>query len=540
MSECIDDTRSRFRHEVRTILNHVVGFGELLSGDAGASVGVALRATFGDIGKAAVALRQPVLEYVTYVIEGAEPSEALRRQVYDRIYDLISLVQTARRTVPKGDRSLHDIRKVHEAANALADLFAASLPAVVPLVEDAPLSRAMGRGDRPRSSGRILVVDDDAFNREILARHLERQGHVVCQAPNGREAFSILSEAPFDIVVLDIMMPGMNGFQFLEAVREDERFRDISMIVVSALDDSASMARCLELGAEDYLPRDFDPIILKARIDSLLEKKEYKRENDEALRRLIATQERLAAELHEAAVYVRSLLPKKLRWKGVSADWQFIPSLSLGGDCFYYHKIDENRLALYLLDVSGHGIQAALLSATIMNMLRGLSLGGVDYASPSSVLSRLNRSFRIEDQNNMFFTIWYGVYDASARLLRYASAGSPPAILVGPDGVVSELVGDGPVIGVDESASFGEFVEAIDPSSNLYLFSDGLFEIRTKGGTILEWSEFVKLLEAHHRECVVSPACLSPINRIVDAIRGLSLKPLFDDDVSIVEFAFDA
>lgn len=540
MSECIDDTRSRFRHEVRTILNHVVGFGELLSGDADATADVGLRAAFGDIGRAAVALRQPVLEYVAYVIEGAEPSEALRRQVYDRIYDLVSLVQAARRTVPEGDGSLGDIRKVHEAANALAGLFEAAIPAVAPFADNAPLGRAMGRSDRPRVSGRILVVDDDAFNREILSRHLERQGHVVCQAPNGREAFSILSEAPFDIVVLDVMMPGMNGFQFLEAVREDERFRDISTIVVSALDDSASMARCLELGAEDYLPRDFDPIILRARIDSLLEKKEYRRENDEALRRLIATQDRLASELHDAAVYVRSLLPKKLRWKGVSADWQFIPSLSLGGDCFYYHRIDENRLALYLLDVSGHGIQAALLSATIMNMLRGLSLGGVDYGSPSSVLSRLNRSFRIEDQNNMFFTIWYGVYDASTRLLRYASAGSPPAILVGPGGDVSELVGDGPVIGVDESATFGEFDEAIDPSSNLYLFSDGLFEIRTKGGSILEWGDFVKLLEAHHRECVVSPACLSPIDRIVDAIRGLSLKPLFDDDVSIVEFAFDA
>jgi len=540
MSECIDDTRSRFRHEVRTVLNHVVGFGELLSGDAGAAADGVLGAAFGDIGRAAVALRQPVLEYVAYVIEGAEPSEALRRQVYDRIYDLISLVQAARRAVPDGDGALGDIRKVHEAANALAGLFEAAIPAVAPLVDNAPLGRAIGRSDRPRVSGRILVVDDDAFNREILSRHLERQGHVVCQAPNGREAFSILSEAPFDIVVLDVMMPGMNGFQFLEAVREDERFRDISTIVVSALDDSASMARCLELGAEDYLPRDFDPIILRARIDSLLEKKEYRRENDEALRRLIATQDRLASELHDAAVYVRSLLPKKLRWKGVSADWQFIPSLSLGGDCFYYHRIDENRLALYLLDVSGHGIQAALLSATIMNMLRGLSLGGVDYGSPSSVLSRLNRSFRIEDQNNMFFTIWYGVYDASTRLLRYASAGSPPAILVGPGGDVSELVGDGPVIGVDESATFGEFDEAIDPSSNLYLFSDGLFEIRTKGGSILEWGEFVKLLEAHHRECVVSPACLSPINRIVEAIRGLSLKPLFDDDVSIVEFAFDA
>jgi len=544
MNDQPDDVRSRFRHEARTILNHVVGFGELLSGDAGAAAEPAIREAFAAIGRAAVDLRQPVLEYVASVIDGSEPPDALRRQVYDRIYDLVSLVQAARRTASGNDRTLDDIHKVHEAANALAALFdgAASMDASrLPFRdEESSLSRATSRADKPRISGRILVVDDDAFNREILSRHLERQGHVVCQAANGRAAFSILSEAPFDIILLDIMMPGMNGFQLLEAIRSDERLRDLSTIVVSSLEDPASIARCIELGAEDYLSRDFDPIILKARIDSLLEKKEYKRENDKALRRLVETQDRLAAELRDAAVYVRSLLPKKLRWRGVSADWEFIPSLSLGGDCFYYHKIDENRLALYLLDVSGHGIQAALLSATIMNMLRGLSLVGVDYASPSSVLARLNRSFRIEDQNNMFFTIWYGVYDASTRLLRYASAGSPPAILVGPGGDVSELVGDGPVIGVDESATFGEFDEAIDPSSNLYLFSDGLFEIRTKGGSILEWGEFVKLLEAHHRECVVSPACLSPINRIVEAIRGLSLKPLFDDDVSIVEFAFDA
>ena len=94
------------------------------------------------------------------------------------------------------------------------------------------------------------------------------------------------------------------------------------------------------------------------------------------------------------------------------------------------------------------------------------------------------------------------------------------------------------MIGVDEAASFGEFDQLIDPDSNLYLFSDGLFEVRTKAGTILAWEEFMTLLEAHHRECLVSPACLSPIKRIVDSVRGLSSKALFDDDVSIVEFAF--
>lgn len=543
MNEQPDDLRSRFLHEARTVLNHVVGFGELLSGDLAASAEPAIRETFAAIGRAALALRQPVQQYIASMPEGGHPSELLKQQVYDRIYDLVSLLQAARRSNPGDERSLDDLHRVHEAVNALADLFDGLGPMDAPGTPvrfgDASLDRAAGHVEKPRISGRILLADDDAFNREILARHLERQGHVVCQAANGREALAILSEAPFDIILLDIMMPGMNGFQLLEAIRADGHFRELSAIVVSSLDDPASIARCIELGAEDYLPRDFDPMILKARIDSLLEKKEYMRGSDRALRRLVETQERLAGELRDAATYVRSLLPRKLRWRGVSADWEFIPSLSLGGDCFYYHKLDDDRLALYLLDVSGHGIQAALLSVTIMNILRGLSLGGVDFASPSSVLSRLNRSFRIEEQNNMFFTIWYGVYDASTGLLRYAGAGSPPAVLVGPDGAVVELAGDGPVIGVDEKASYSNFDEAVDPGSNLYLFSDGLFEVRIRDGTILSWERFRSLLEEHHRECALSPGCLSPIKRIVDSIRELSAKPLFDDDVSIVEFAFD-
>ena len=264
----------------------------------------------------------------------------------------------------------------------------------------------------------------------------------------------------------------------------------------------------------------------------------YKHQNDAALNRLIHAQERLAAELRDAAAYVRSLLPRKLRWRGVVADWEFIPSLSLGGDCFYYHTIDDSHLALYLLDVSGHGIQAALLSATIMNMLRSLSLGGVDFSSPSSVLSRLNTSFRLEDQNNMYFTIWYGVFDVSTGLLRYAGAGSPPAVLIDLAGNTSELSGDGPVIGIDENARFSEFDEIIEPGSSLYLFSDGIYEVHTVDGDMLSWERFRRMLVDRHATCRESPSGISSIRSIVDDVRQVMKRQMFDDDVSIVEFRF--
>ncbi|GAB1456447.1 hypothetical protein MASR2M48_17550 [Spirochaetota bacterium] len=210
MSDRLDDVRARFRHEARTILNHVVGFGELLAGDSAPSSKKIINKTLHEIGKASLALRQPVLEYVASVIEGDEPSDALRRQVYDRIYDLVSLVQVARRDAPKGDPLLGDVHKVHDAANALADLFDGTAPIIASHADGVALSRAAGHASstvgKKRISGRILVVDDDSFNREILFRHLERQGHVVCQASSGRDAFAILSEAPFDIIVLDVMM----------------------------------------------------------------------------------------------------------------------------------------------------------------------------------------------------------------------------------------------------------------------------------------------------------------------------------------------
>ncbi|HAP43695.1 MAG: hypothetical protein A2087_03525 [Spirochaetes bacterium GWD1_61_31] len=549
------DERSRFRHEARTFLNHIVGYAELLAVQAEVIQTSDLRQTILDLQSAAVALRDPVQEYLQLsTADNASPEntdqlETVKKTVYACLYSLISLTQTARRlAMASNDRDIQaDVGKVREAANALVDLFEDYLGS-----NDAPPASQPGQpavphpprtayieSARAKRSGRILIVDDNEFNRDLLARHLERQGHIVCLATNGQDALNILSKAPFDIILLDVMMPHMNGFQFLEALKADEHLRETAVIVISALEEPGSIAHCLQMGAEDYFLRQFDPSILRARIDSLLEKKEYKQQKDQVLKRLLETQNRLAAELRDAATYVRSLLPARLRWGHVAADWAFIPSLSLGGDCFYYQRLDDQRLALYLIDVSGHGIEAALLSVTIMNVLRSLTLGNIDFGMPASVLATLNRSFRLEEQNNMYFTIWYGVYNSKTRELCYASGGAPPAILVGPDGLAEELTSEGCIIGVDDAAKFQERRVTIQPGSHIYLFSDGIFEIRKKDGTMLAWNEFLDILLEHHRECALAPACLSPINRIIDAIRHEAIQEHFDDDVSIMEFAFN-
>jgi DNA-binding response OmpR family regulator len=123
------------------------------------------------------------------------------------------------------------------------------------------------------NSGHILVVDDNRMNRIKLCRSVEQQGHSSAMAENGRQALEVLRAGPFDLILLDILMPEMDGYEVLEELKRDDNLREIPVIVISALDKLDSVVRCIEMGAEDYLPKSFDPILLRARIGACLEKK---------------------------------------------------------------------------------------------------------------------------------------------------------------------------------------------------------------------------------------------------------------------------
>lgn len=140
--------------------------------------------------------------------------------------------------------------------------------------------------------GSMLVVDDVEANRDLLSRRLQRQGHTVVVAENGRQAIELLQEQSFDLVLCDIMMPEMNGYQVLEHLKADPCLRHIPVIMISALDDIESVVRCIELGAEDYLFKPFNPTLLKARINACLEKKRLRDQEQEYIKQLQAEQEK--------------------------------------------------------------------------------------------------------------------------------------------------------------------------------------------------------------------------------------------------------
>ncbi|OJV15265.1 MAG: serine/threonine protein phosphatase, partial [Verrucomicrobia bacterium 61-8] len=351
---------SQLRHDLRTPINHIIGYGELLRED-------------------------------------------LADQGITELGDLQRIEDAARRLLGMINESLSD-----EAPSPKA----VALPAPAP-EESIP----SGTHVPAALTGNLLVVDDNAENSHLLARTLERQGHRTMEVQNGLEALAVLAEKPVDLVLLDVLMPELDGYETLNRIKADAKLRHIPVIMISALDELQSVVRCIEAGAEDYLPKPFDPTLLRARVGASLDKKRFRDQEQAYLKQIDETRQRLQSELQEAARYVSSILPEPTDTP-FRIRWSYNPSMELGGDSFGYHWIDDDHFAIYLLDVCGHGVGAALLSVAAINVMRTMSLQNVDFREPAEVLRGLNDTFPMEKHNNMYFTIWYGVYQRSSSRLR--------------------------------------------------------------------------------------------------------------------------
>ncbi len=193
---------------------------------------------------------------------------------------------------------------------------------------------------------------------------------------------------------------------------------------------------------------------------------------------LRTTQETLNAELAGALDYVLSLLPRPITQERISADWCITPSAQLGGDGLGYHWVDSDRFAFYLLDVSGHGVKSALLAVSILGTLRTCGLADTDWNDPGAILGALNRVYFSPSRERLYFTIWYGVANFVNGTLRYAAGGHPPAVVRALQSDNRRLPASGPPVGCFPGASYPTVELPMTLPSDLYLFSDGVFETR--------------------------------------------------------------
>lgn len=372
----------------------------------------------------------------------------------------------------------------------------------------------------------ILIIDDDYVVQLMLLRMLEKQGYEIITASNGEIGMAQAEKFRPALIICDWMMPRMDGLEVCRQIKADPVLCTTFFILFTSLGSVADRVKGLDAGADDFITKPIDENELKARVRAGLRLHQMSHD-------LQVQKQLLEAEMAEAAKYVRSLLPPAMSG-AITIDSRFISSQQLGGDCFDYYWLDSDHLVIYLLSSAGHGLKAALKSATVLNLLRFRTLAQLDYYQPRKVLEALNHTFASKDQNDKHFTIWYGVYNCVKRQLIYASAGHPPAVLLAQTKTklhVEQLQTAGLPIGMFPEVEYFNSYCSVKESSTLYVFSAGAYNIKQQDGVIWDSDAFINLLRnRHQQEC--------HLDEILEELTALSYQNS-NDDLSIIQTKFD-
>jgi sigma-B regulation protein RsbU (phosphoserine phosphatase) len=337
-------------------------------------------------------------------------------------------------------------------------------------------------GDVNYKNARVLVVDDNEMNRDILARRLTRIGLNVDTAEDGNSGLDKILTGEYNLIMLDIMMPDIDGIEVLKRTREFFSKTELPVIMATAKDEGADLAEALSLGANDYVTKPLDFQVVRARVDNVLG-------YTQAANELTVANERMKRDLEAAARVQQSLLPDEhVDVEGAEFMWHYRPCDELAGDGLNLFKCDDEHVAMYVMDVSGHGVAAALLSVSVTHHLSQLigssdesaqcDLTGENVVSPAWLASNLNTLFPMQSVGGHYFTFVYGVLNVKTRKFCFVSAGSPGPLVVHAD--ATSEVHDVPAvpIGMFPESEYVDSVIQLQQGDRLYLHSDGLYEER--------------------------------------------------------------
>ncbi len=383
----------------------------------------------------------------------------------------------------------------------------------------------------------VLLVDDQAIVGEAVRRMLAPEADIqfhFCSDP--AKAIETATTVQPTVILQDLVMPDIDGLTLVKFLRANPATRQTPMIVLSSKEEPVIKAQAFGLGANDYLVKLPDRVELIARIRYHSRSYINQLERDEAYRQLAESQQIMAEELAQASHYVQSLLPKALKGP-VRIDWSFVPSTQLGGDMFGFHWVDPEHLAIYLLDVSGHGVGSSLLAVSASNLLTSQALPNTDFRIPGQVMSRLNDVCQMDRQNDKYFTIWYGVFRKTDRSLAYCNAGHPPPLLwtgsSPAEAALTQLMPTDPFVGMlPPGIDFQTQSVKLGPYAMLLVYSDGAFEIENPAGVMWKHQEFVDFLSQLPRN---GELLSDNLLRHVRQRRGIDL---LNDDFSVLEVRF--
>lgn len=327
---------------------------------------------------------------------------------------------------------------------------------------------------------KILIVDDEPFNIDYLEQELEESNYTTIAATNGQEALEqVQAESP-DLVLLDIMMPIMDGFEVLARLKDDPSTRDIPVIIISADNNMNSVVKGIQLGAEDYLPKPFEPTLLHARISSSLVKKNL-RDMQKLYLKSLERELEIGRDIQKG--FLPAQLPAVDGWK-IAA--YFKAAREVSGDFYDAYLLPDGDLMCVVGDVCGKGVGAALFMTLFRSLIRATSTTDVFYGKQSTQpLTHAERLGQIISFTNnyvatthysasMFATVFIGIIDLKKGRLTYLCCGNEQPVIARMGGEITTLQTTGPIVGIIPDAPFPAVETLIDKGDLLIAFSDGL------------------------------------------------------------------
>ena len=379
--------------------------------------------------------------------------------------------------------------------------------------------------DRKVKSAHILVVDDAKVNRLLLTRHLEQQGHLVSSAEHGKQALDMLAEIDCDLILLDVEMPEMDGYQTLETLKADADLRHLPVIMVTSLDDLASTVRCIEMGAEDYLPKPFNPVLLQARVGASLEKKRLHDQEQAYLKGL-------ERELEIGRDIQMGFLPDELPQVD---GWEIAASLKaareVAGDFYDAYTLEDGNICLVIGDVCDKGVGAALFMTLFRSLLR-FTIGATDAFGERSPAEKLKYSVTLTNNyiekehgnTGMFATVFFGILNPNNGELTYINAGHEYPIILNSDGGQRVLKTTGLAVGVMPDWDFKVEQVQMNKGDLLFAYTDGAPEMTDPDGFFFGKDRLLNLLDGDNQ---TASALVEKINK--ELIEHIGGSYQFDD-----------
>ena len=372
----------------------------------------------------------------------------------------------------------------------------------------------------------VVVVDDVLPNRALITAYLQRAGFSrILAASDGRQALNLIRSTSPDLVLLDLLMPEMDGFEVCEALRSDPSFADLPILAMTALEDADERARAFAMGATDMILKPVHHAELIARTSAHLERRLL-------INGLKEFHGRTAAELGLAREMQRSLLPTAGTIKqigarnGIDVAAVFTPSSELGGDIWGIWSIDTSRVGVYTVDFSGHGVAAAINTFRIHTLLAS---GDFNRSDPGQFLADINDNLTGLLPLGQYATMLYAVLDSDSNIMTYAAAGCPAPVLLHRNSAPLGLDSSGVPLGIERGIEYITRQAAFGPGSRVLLHSDALPEARMPGGALLG--------EDAARAMVASALRRESASEVIDDLAAqiaLTVGTGLDDDLTII------